>query len=426
MERTDPRARGLPQCVRQARRARHADVRLHPSHRRIAAELGGIGGGLAALYRDLHRRLRSRAGDVREQLPGRQGQLRLRRSVERLQAHRRRLFRRRKVRTLRRHRDEILPAGIRERSSNNAAEHSAIVATHARATELAMDVTAWLRSLGLEQYEAAFRDNAIDPDLLPKLTGDDLKELGVGLVGHRRKLLDAIAVLRGPAREPLDQPAHGPTASASPVDAIGERRQVTVLFADLSGSTAFGQQLDAEEVHALLQQFYDRTDRIIQEHGGHIDRHIGDCVMAVFGAPVAHDNDAERAARAALAIQAAIPEVSARVGRPIGVHIGVAGGQVVASRTGSARYSEYTVTGNAANLASRLTSAAASGEILVSDETYGALAERFDCAAAGTLTIKGFAEPVQAWRLCGLRRGGGGGGRVVGGGRGRGRRLVAR
>lgn len=266
-----------------------------------------------------------------------------------------------------------------------------------------MDVSTWLRSLGLEQYEEAFRENAIEPDLLPKLTAEDFKELGVSLVGHRRKLLDAIAALRGPAVEHPDEPEHGRTSSASAVEAIGERRQVTVLFADLSGSTAFGQQLDAEELHALLEQFYDRADRVIQEHGGHIDRHIGDCVMAVFGAPVAHDNDAERAAHAALAIQAAIPEVSARVGRPVGVHIGVAGGQVVASRTGSASYSEYTVTGNAANLASRLTSAAASGEILVSDETRGALAERFDCAAAGTLTIKGFAEPVRAWRLCGLR-----------------------
>jgi tetratricopeptide (TPR) repeat protein len=125
--------------------------------------------------------------------------------------------------------------------------------------------------------------------------------------------------------------------------------------------------------------------------------------MAVFGAPVAHDNDAERAARAALAIQAAIPEVSVRVGRPVGVHIGVAGGQVVASRTGSESYSEYTVTGNAANLASRLTDAAEAGEIFVSDETQGALVDRFDCVDAGTLDIKGFAEPVRAWRLRGLR-----------------------
>jgi len=101
-----------------------------------------------------------------------------------------------------------------------------------------MDVSAWLRSLGLEQYEQAFRENAIEPEILPKLTAEDLKELGISLVGHRRKLLDAIAALRGAAMEPTDEPEHGRTSSASPVDAIGERRQVTVLFADLSGSTA--------------------------------------------------------------------------------------------------------------------------------------------------------------------------------------------
>src|SRR5580704_6319491 len=268
-----------------------------------------------------------------------------------------------------------------------------------------MDIATWLHDLGLSVYEQAFRENAIELELLPQLTADDLKEIGVILVGHRRKLLDAIAALRASALPAPDDARDARVQSPSPVDPIGERRQVTVLFADLVGYTAWGQQLDAEEVHALLNQFFDRADRVVQEHGGHIVRHIGDCVMAVFGAPVAHDNDAERAARAALAIQAAIPEVSVRVGRPVGVHMGVAGGQVVASRTGSASYSEYTVTGNAANLASRLTSAAASGEILVSDETRGALAERFDCAGAGELTIKGFAEPVRAWRLCGLRPG---------------------
>jgi class 3 adenylate cyclase len=266
-----------------------------------------------------------------------------------------------------------------------------------------MDLPAWLRSLGLEQYEQAFRDNAIELDVLPRLTAEDLKELGVSLIGHRRKLLDAIAALRV-AKMPASEVARsGAVSSAPPIDAIGERRQVTVLFADLSGSTSWGQQLDAEEVHALLEQFFDRADRAVHEHGGHILRHIGDCVMAIFGAPVAHDDDAQRAARAALAIQAAIPEVSARVGRPVGVHIGLAGGQVVASRTGSANYSEYTVTGNAANLASRLTDAAEAGEIFMSDETRDALAERFDCVDVGTLDIKGFAEPVRAWRLRGLQ-----------------------
>jgi len=192
--------------------------------------------------------------------------------------------------------------------------------------------------------------------------------------------------------------------AALPIDAIGERRQVTVLFADLAGYTAWGQQLDAEEVHALLEQFFDRADRAIQEHGGHIDKHIGDCVMGVFGALIAHDNDADRAARAALTIQAAIPELSARVGHSIGVHIGIAGGQVVASRTGSAGHSEYTVTGDTVNLASRLTAEAKAGEILTSDDTRRVLAERFDCADAGTLSIKGFAEPVRAWQLRGLRQ----------------------
>jgi class 3 adenylate cyclase/tetratricopeptide (TPR) repeat protein len=266
-----------------------------------------------------------------------------------------------------------------------------------------VDIATWLHSLGLSEYEEAFRENAIALELLPRLTADDLKEIGVIPVGHRRKLLDAIAALRESASPTRHDAQVARVESASPIDPTGERRQVTVVFADLAGYTAWGQQLDAEEVHALLEQFFDRADRIIQEHGGHIDKHIGDCVMGVFGAPIAHGDDAERAARAALAISAAIPDVVARVGRPIGIHIGVAGGQVVASRTGSASHSEYTVTGDTVNLASRLTAAAERGEILVSDDTRRGLAERFDCVDAGALDIKGFAEPVRAWRLLGLR-----------------------
>src|SRR5216684_6258390 len=159
-----------------------------------------------------------------------------------------------------------------------------------------MDIEGWLRSLGLERYEAAFRENEIDDTILPRLTAEDLKELGVVPVGHRRKLLDAIAALRVSASPASNDVREARILSASPVDPIGERRQVTVLFADLAGYTAWGQRLDAEEVHALLQQFFDRVDSIIQQHGGHIARHVGDSVMAVFGAPVAHDNDAKRTA----------------------------------------------------------------------------------------------------------------------------------
>jgi class 3 adenylate cyclase/tetratricopeptide (TPR) repeat protein len=177
---------------------------------------------------------------------------------------------------------------------------------------------------------------------------------------------------------------------------------VTVLFADLSGYTELSRQLDAEEVHALLERFFERVDGLIEGFGGAVDKHIGDCVMAVFGAPVAHGNDAERAARAALAIREEMPKLSHEVGRTLGVHIGVAAGQVVASRTGSGAHREYTVTGDSVNLASRLTDAAATGTVLISDLVRSMLPARLACREAGALTVKGLAEPVRTWRLIGL------------------------
>jgi class 3 adenylate cyclase len=179
----------------------------------------------------------------------------------------------------------------------------------------------------------------------------------------------------------------------------GERRQVAVLFADLVGYTTLAKALDAEEVHNLLGCFFDRVDRLVKEHGGHVDKHIGDCVMAVFGAPISHGNDAERAVRAALAIQEAMPALSVELGRQVQVHIGVAGGQVVASGSGSENHREYTVTGDTVNFASRLTDIAAPDEILVSETIWRALAGRMECADKGQLTLKGFGQPVRAWRL---------------------------
>ena len=255
---------------------------------------------------------------------------------------------------------------------------------------MGMDVAAWLDGLGLGQYEPAFRDNAVDGDVLPLLTADDLKELGVLAVGHRRKLLDAIAALRQP-----DVAAPPPAVPEAP----GERRQVSVLFADLAGYTALSRELDPEEVHALLDRFFARVDRVVEEHGGRIDKHIGDCVMAVFGAPVAHGNDAERAVRAALAMRDGMPGLSAEVGREIGIHVGVAGGQVVAAGTGSSGHREYTVTGDSVNLASRLSGLARTGEVLAADAVRHALGGRLVCEELEALEVKGFAEPVRAWRV---------------------------
>ena len=258
-----------------------------------------------------------------------------------------------------------------------------------------MDVGGWLRGLGLERYEQAFREADVGVDVLPDLIDADLKELGVSL-GDRKRLLKAAAALRPAAAEAV-------AAGSIPVEEPpSERRQVAVLFADLAGYTALARELDAEELHDLLEGFFAVADRLIEEHGGTIDKHIGDCVMGVFGAPVAHGNDAERAVRAALAVRDAMPTLSARTARPVAVHIGVASGQVVASGTGGPGHRTYTVTGDSVNLASRLTDLATPGEILVSNAVRRALAERLECDDAGALEVKGFAEPVRAWRLLGL------------------------
>jgi class 3 adenylate cyclase/tetratricopeptide (TPR) repeat protein len=254
-----------------------------------------------------------------------------------------------------------------------------------------VDIAAWLSGLGLARYEASFRENAIDVDVLVKLTAEDLKELGVAAVGDRRRLLEALEKLR-------EQPVPSATQHA------GERREVAVLFADLTGFTALSREVDAEELHSVLSHYFDRVDRIVEQFGGHIDKHVGDCVMAVFGAPMAHGNDAERAVRAALAIRDAIPELSRALSRPVSIHVGIAGGQVVASGSGSANYREYTVTGETVNLASRLTDAAGPGEILLSEAVRRPLAERLHCTEHAALVIKGFTTPVQAWCLVGLRR----------------------
>src|SRR5262249_8955501 len=161
-----------------------------------------------------------------------------------------------------------------------------------------------------------------------------------------KKLLKAIETLKA-SRDDSSKVVPAPDGND-----MGERRQVAVLFVDLVGYTALSRTLDPEEVHNLLDEFFSIVDSIIQTQGGRIDKHIGDCVMGVFGAPVSHNNDAERALHAALAIQDRIPGFAAALGHTIGVHMGIAAGQVVARTTGSAAHREYTVTGDSVNLAS--------------------------------------------------------------------------
>ena len=181
----------------------------------------------------------------------------------------------------------------------------------------------------------------------------------------------------------------------------GDRRPVTVLFCDLVGYTQLSSELDPEDVHTLLERFFTAIDAIVDRFGGTIDKHIGDAAMALFGAPVAHGNDAERAVRAASEIQAAVPRLGAGLASPLAVHIGVAMGEVVAGSVGSEHHRGYTVTGEAANVAARLLARASGGETLVSDAVYGATRHRIAYEPVGSLMLKGLDRPVDVWRLTG-------------------------
>lgn len=263
---------------------------------------------------------------------------------------------------------------------------------------MASDFGEWLRSLGLGDYLEAFQRDEIDFGVVGDLTDADLRELGLPM-GPRKKLLRAAAerCRETAGTAAAGQPLPTPTANLA---SSGERRQVTVLFSDISGFTRLSSELGAEATHALLSAYFARADAIVESFGGSVDKHIGDSVMAVFGAPTAHSDDPERAVRAALAIQQAMPEVSAAVGRRIEVHIGVANGQVVASGVGQG--GAYTVTGSSVNLASRLTDRAAAGTTLLSAGVHESLGAACEVEEVGELTLKGIERPVRAYRLLAL------------------------
>ncbi|MFO1122908.1 MAG: adenylate/guanylate cyclase domain-containing protein [Hyphomicrobiales bacterium] len=190
---------------------------------------------------------------------------------------------------------------------------------------------------------------------------------------------------------------------AAPAPAEGaDRRPVSVMFIDLAGYTAMSSGQDPEDTHRLLRRFFEVVDGLIVSFGGTIDKHIGDNVMALFGAPVARGKDAERAVRAALAVHAAMPALSAEFGRNLSVHIGMALGEVVASGLGSASHSAYTVTGDAANLAARLMDLAGGGETLVSEPLRHATETMAIFAPRDQLAVKGLAQPQTCYTLVGL------------------------
>src|SRR5258708_772004 len=265
-----------------------------------------------------------------------------------------------------------------------------------------MDVGSWLRGLGLERYEAAFRENEIDETVLPTLTADDLKDLGVGVVGHRRKLLNAIAALRADANTKVPLPDTLPTIDRSPKDAA-ERRHLTVMICDLVGSTALAARLDPEDMRVVIDAYHAACARITRTYDGFLAEFRGDGILAYFGYPLAHEDNAERTVRAGLDIIAAVARLETRAAEPLAVRIGIRTGVGAVgdlSREGALR--EHAVVGETPNLAALLQALAEPGTVAVAASTRRLLGDLFRLRDLGRHEVKGIAEPVAAWAVEGV------------------------
>jgi class 3 adenylate cyclase len=258
-----------------------------------------------------------------------------------------------------------------------------------------MDIGAWLRSLGLERYEAAFRENEIDETVLRSLTAEDLKDLGVGIVGHRRKILDAIATLR------VDESTKASSSTAAPkaetvVEDRAERRQVTVMFSDLVGSTALSARMDPEDLREVISSYQKCVADTVGRFGGFVAKYMGDGVLVYFGYPQAHEDDAERAVRAALELIAAVGALKSPT--PLQTRVGIATGLVVVGDLiGSGEAQERGIIGETPNLAARLQGIAEPNAAIVSEGTRRLIGQLFELKDLGPQDFKGIAGRVRAF-----------------------------
>src|SRR5262249_16130184 len=261
-----------------------------------------------------------------------------------------------------------------------------------------MNIVVWLRSLGLGRYEAAFRDNEIDETVLPNLTAEDLKDLGVSIVGHRRKLLDAIAALRtdAVAKAPSSDAA---TTSSTPTVSLedrAERRQVTVMFSDLVGSTALSARMDPEDLREVISAYQKCAAETVRGFGGFVAKYMGDGVLVYFGYPEAHEDDAERAVRAGLELIAAVSAIKTRTS--LQTRVGIATGLVVVGDLiGSGSAQEQAIVGETPNLAARLQGVAEPDTVVIAEGTRKLLGTLFELEDLGPKDLKGIAGPVCAW-----------------------------
>jgi class 3 adenylate cyclase len=262
-----------------------------------------------------------------------------------------------------------------------------------------LDIAAWLSELGLERYIQAFEANDIDAAVLRTLHVDDLRELGVTSLGHRKKLLEAIAALREPAKETTGREEAG-TAGAT---REAERRQLTVLFCDLVGSTELSARLDPEDMAAVIRAYHGACAAAVERWGGHVAKYMGDGVLAYYGWPQAHEDEAERAVRAGLELVTTVGRLRAG-DEPLAARVGIATGLVmVGELIGEGAAREQTVAGETPNLAARLQALAAAGQVIIADATRRLLGHRFEVKGLGERELKGFGGAVRAYALSGER-----------------------
>jgi class 3 adenylate cyclase len=263
------------------------------------------------------------------------------------------------------------------------------------------EIRKWLEAIRLGQYGDAFEPNKIDMDLLGQVDDQILKDIGVSAAGDRLRIRNAIAKLAvAPVVEvnlSPSTPKHETTAASA------ERRQLTVMFCDLVGSTALSARLDPEDLRGIIAAYHHRCTELVERHGGFVAKYMGDGLLAYFGYPQAHEHDAERAVRAGLNLVEVVPKLATSAGSPLQVRVGIATGLVVVGDLiGAGAAQEQAVVGETPNLAARLQALADPGAVVISGSTRPLTGGLFDYCDLGTVALKGFAENVPAWQVLGI------------------------
>ena len=273
---------------------------------------------------------------------------------------------------------------------------------------MAQDIRAWRADMGLDQYAEAFERHDLSLGLAADLSDEDLEKIGVTSMGHRKRILRAIEAIRegsSGAASDVDVSAETKENLSAALSKSGaERRQLTILFCDLVGSTALSAKLDPEEMSEVIRAYQNTVAGEIARYQGHVAKFMGDGVLVYFGYPRAHEDEAERAVRAGLDLVRSVAELSAPDGEALAVRVGIATGLVVVGDLlGDGAAQEEAVVGETPNLAARLQAMAAPGTVLIASGTRRLLGSLFELVELGPQSVRGFVEPVPVWRAVGER-----------------------